>query len=275
MFDYILNAKGYFFWLLVISVICASLERLFTWRRDQGTLRKELWQDVLFLFINGHYFGLVLAYPAGWMIREIGSLCIATGFPQPGQLHLISHGPVWVQFLVFLVLRDLMEWGVHNLLHRVPWLWQFHKLHHSIVHMDWAGNFRFHWMETIVYSSLTWLPLTALGVQSQILLPIAAVSTLVGHLNHANVRFNYGPLKYIVNSPRMHIWHHDEVMHLNGGQNFGVVLSLWDWIFGTAYMPRDLETPQRLGFAKLDQFPNGLFSRLTYPLSRLWRRARE
>ncbi len=273
MLSYIWNTQGYFFWLLVVSAICVFLERLFAWRREQKTLRKDLWQDVILLFFNGHYFGLLLAYPAGWLVREIGGLFRLANLPLPGQIELLGQTPLWLQFVVFLVMRDLIEWGVHNLLHRVPWLWQFHKLHHSIIEMDWIGNFRFHWMETVIYSAITWLPLTILGVRAEILLPIAVVSTLIGHLNHANVRFDYGPLRYIINSPRMHIWHHDKVMHLKSGQNFGIVFSLWDWIFRTVYMPRDREQPETLGFEKLGEFPAGLLSRLTYPLSGLWNRA--
>jgi sterol desaturase/sphingolipid hydroxylase (fatty acid hydroxylase superfamily) len=99
------------------------------------------------------------------------------------------------------------------------------------------------------------------------------VSTLIGHLNHSNLRWDYGPLRYLVNSPRMHIWHHDEIMHYKGGQNFGIVLSVFDWVFKTAYMPEDEEQPDRLGFSDLPQFPKGLFSRLFYPLSVFLRNA--
>jgi sterol desaturase/sphingolipid hydroxylase (fatty acid hydroxylase superfamily) len=271
MFDFLWNTSGYFFWLLVVSALCIFLERVFTWRREQKPLRKELWQDVAFLFINGHYFGLLLAYPTAWLIRETGLFFNFIDIPSPKEVALVSQAPQWLQFIVFIVARDFLEWCVHNLLHRVPFLWQFHKLHHSIVQMDWIGNFRFHWMEIIIYSALTWLPLTLLGVSPEILLPCAIVTTLIGHLNHANVKWDYGPLRYIVNSPRMHIWHHDEVMHFRNGQNFGVVLSVWDWILGTAHMPRDIDQPRRIGFHKIDSFPTDLISRLTYPLSTLWR----
>jgi len=53
----------------------------------------------------------------------------------------------------------------HNLLHRVPWLWTFHKVHHSITTMDWIGNWRFHWMEIVVYKTLQWLPLAWLKMR--------------------------------------------------------------------------------------------------------------
>ena len=65
--------------------------------------------------------------------------------------------------------------------------------------------------------------------------------------------------------PRFHVWHHDVVLHGRAGQNFGVVFSLWDWLFGTAYRPA-AEHPERLGFSDMDAFPKGLLARLAYPL---------
>ena len=56
-----------------------------------------------------------------------------------------------MQFIAFFLLKDFLEWCIHNLLHRVPWLWEFHKLHHTIEELDWIGNFRFHWMEVVIY----------------------------------------------------------------------------------------------------------------------------
>jgi len=108
--------------------------------------------------------------------------------------------------------------------------------------------------------------LILLGVDSRVILWVAIVGTLIGHLNHSNLRISWGPLRYVINSPRMHVWHHDVIVRGGHGQNFGVVLSLWDWLFGTAYMPED--QPDRLGFEGMDRYPSGLFARLTYPLLR-------
>ena len=99
-----------------------------------------------------------------------------------------------MQFAVLLVLKDLLEWCVHRLLHRVAWLWQFHKLHHSIAELDWIGNIRFHWMEIVVYKSLPYFPLLVLGIDGQVVLWLAIFSTLIGHLNHSNLKIGWGPL---------------------------------------------------------------------------------
>ena len=154
MFNYLWNVQGYFFWLLVVSVICLVLERFFPWRRGQRLFRPQFIQDIFYLFFNGHYFGLVLAIAANWAVHQVNGVFGWWNLPVPGELGVMATVPLWAQFIIFLVFRDFLEWCVHNLLHRVSWLWKFHKLHHSIETMDWIGNFRFHWMESIIYRRL-------------------------------------------------------------------------------------------------------------------------
>ena len=143
---------------------------------------------------------------------------------------------------------------------------EFHKFHHSIEELDWIGNFHFHWGEVVVYKTLSYLPLIVLGVNSHVILIIAILSTLVGDLNHANLPISWGPFRYVLNSPKMHVWHHDVVLHRHGGQNFAIVFSIWDWIFGTVYWPEDEDRPPKLGFKGMEGYPRGLFGRLIYPL---------
>jgi len=116
----------------------------------------------------------------------------------------------------------------------------------------------------MIYKSILYIPLGILGANDNVILAIAVFYTLMGHLNHANLAISWGPLKYVLNSPKMHVWHHDKVMHHKAGQNFGLVLSVWDWIFGTAYMPEG--QPKELGFFEMDRYPRRLLARFVYPL---------
>ena len=260
------DVRGYFFWLLAVSALCWGLERLFAWRWGQKAWRAQFGQDLFWLVFNGHYLGVGLAVVADVVLQRLVVWAGGWPWPAPESLALLKTTPLWLQFVVFLVFKDLLEWGVHNLLHRVPWLWTFHKLHHSIAELDWIGNMRFHWMEVVVYKSLTYLPLVVLGIDGRVILWVAIFGTLVGHLNHANLPWDWGPLRFLFNSPRFHVWHHDVVQHGRGGQNFAVVFSLWDWLFGTAYSPTDRVQPERLGFADDAAFPQKLLPRLLYPL---------
>ena len=268
MLNVIWDTRQYFFWLLVISLTCLVLERLFPWRREQRALRRQFSQDLFWLLFNGHYAGILIAFVVGWLLQQFIAAIPGIAIPPPEQIRLLGSRPLWLQFLLFLVFKDLLEWGVHNLLHRVSWLWSFHKLHHSIEELDWIGNMRFHWMEIAVYKSLTYLPLVMLGVDGCVILWVAIANTLIGHLNHANLHISWGPLRYLLNSPGMHVWHHELIPRGEHGVNFAVVFSLWDWIFGTAHMPSG--QPARLGFHDMDAFPSGLLGRLLYPLAHLW-----
>lgn len=270
MLQIIWDTRGYFFWLLVVSALCLVLERIWPWRKRQGMLRRQFGQDLLWLFFNGHYAGLLVASVAAFLFAWA-----PPAIDRGKALSLIAGQTLLVQFVVFFVMKDLLEWAIHNLLHRVPWLWEFHKVHHSIQELDWIGNFRFHWMEVVVYQGLTYFPLIVLGVDGGVILVIAVVGTLIGHLNHSNIDISWGPLRYVINSPRMHVWHHDHDLpagrHL--GVNFAICLSVWDWIFGTAYWPSREQSPEqqphRVGFRGEEQFPRGFFGRFFWPLSRL------
>lgn len=269
MLNILWNTRGYFFWLMVVSVFCWVLERLAPWRPQQKAFRKQIAQDFFWLVFNGHYAGVAVGFIGAWMLQQLVPLLGKWNVPAPESIQLLAGSPWWLQFTVFLVFKDFLEYFVHILLHRVPALWEFHKLHHSIQELDWIGNMRFHWMEIVVYKSLTFLPLVMLGVKGSILLWLAIVSTLIGHLNHSNLNFRWGPFGYVINSPRMHVWHHDVILHGEYGKNFGVIFCLWDWLFGTAYLPAGKDQPEQLGFESMDRFPEGLLLRLIYPASRI------
>lgn len=256
----------YYFWLIGTSLVVFILERLRPWRREQKVLREGIGQDLFWLVFNGHFLGLLLAMLTGHVVQLFNSFLFSLGLPVPESLALAAGLPLWLQFIIFFLIKDFVEWNIHRTLHRVPWLWEFHKLHHSIRDMDWIGNFRFHWGEVIVYKTLSYLPLTILGVDGGVILAIAVIGTLMQDLNHANIRLDWGPLRYVLNSPAMHIWHHDTEMHGKGGQNFGIVLSTWDWLFGTVYWPKDREEPKELGFDGLDEFPRGIVGRFAWPI---------
>jgi sterol desaturase/sphingolipid hydroxylase (fatty acid hydroxylase superfamily) len=179
----------------------------------------------------------------------------------------VAGWPLLAQVAVFLVLADFLQWCIHNLLHRVPWLWTFHKVHHSIDTMDWIGNFRFHWMEIVVYKALQWLPLAWLNASSEAVLAVAVVTTIWGDLNHSNLDVGLGPLGYLLNSPRMHLWHHDQSTEGGVAKNFGIVFSVWDFLFGTAYWPRE-RSPLQIGYPGDGEMPRSLPGQLLWPLAR-------
>jgi sterol desaturase/sphingolipid hydroxylase (fatty acid hydroxylase superfamily) len=76
------------------------------------------------------------------------------------------------------------------LLHRVEWLWQFHKVHHSVEEMGFAAHLRYHWMETIVYRTIEYIPLALLGIGLYDFFIIHIFALAIGHYNHSNFRID-------------------------------------------------------------------------------------
>ena len=255
----------YVYWLTGLSLVFLAIERLRP-RHQQAVLRDGIWTDAFYLIFNGHWLGVGLSKLANPLVEALDHSLDSAGLLELAYLAVASGLPAWAQFLVALFVIDLAQWCIHNLLHRVPILWEFHKVHHSIQTMDWAGSMRFHWVEVVFYKSLSYPLLALLGFDATVLFALAVVGTAIGHFNHANLSVSIGPLKYLFNSPQMHIWHHVHGEHGPINRNFGINLSLWDWLFGTAYLPDEL--PKRLGFEGIEGFPATVPRQLLYPVVR-------
>lgn len=103
----------------------------------------------------------------------------------------------------------------------------------------------------IFYNAALYVPAALLGVAGTVALSVGVFDTLIGHFAHANLRWRIGWLKYVINSPEMHLWHHNHPECGPVNRNFALTLSVWDWLFGTARAPS--EAPTRLGLPPTDQ----------------------
>ena len=259
--------------LLVLSGLMFALERFFPWRPEQKQLRAKLWSDVIHLVFNGHFLGILLAgLAAVWILPSVDRWLGTQGLTDSVYRNAAVDWPLWLQIIVALVVLDFVQWCVHRMLHRVPALWELHKAHHSVQdeEMDWIVSFRFSWLEVIVYKTVLYLPLVFFGFLWEALMFHAIFGTAIGHLNHSHLDVGHGPWRYILNSPRMHIWHHYYEGDAKTTVNYGIIFSAWDWIFGTAKMPS--EPPPRLGFRGVETYPDNFFSQEVWPLQRLWPR---
>ena len=253
-------------WLFGFSLLFVAIERLWPQRR-QPLFRRGIASDVAYLIFNSEYLGLFVGLVS---IRTIGALDRGLDLAHLRQVFYMGAmggQPVWFQFLVLLVTFDFSQWLIHNALHRAPLLWRFHQVHHSVEEMDWIGNWRFHWAEVVFYRSLLYVPAAFFGFSGVVMFWCGVLDTLIGHFAHSNLRFHIGPLKYLFNSPEMHIWHH---AHPNSGpidRSFGITLSIWDWVFGTAHLPATKD-PDRLGFAGIESYPRNIFGQWLAPFVR-------
>ena len=248
----------YAVWLFGLGLFFLLLERAKPSRPNQRILRNGFWQDLGFLIFNSEYLGLLIGLVAIHLTRVFDPLV---------SWQVLAGQPLWVQLPILILVLDLMQWVVHNLMHRVPWLWEFHKLHHSAEEMDWLSNWRFHGVESVVYRSLLYVPAAFLGCSGEAMFWFGVLNTCVGHFAHANSDVSIGFLRFVFNHPQMHRWHH---AHPDSGppdRNFGILLSVWDWLFDTAYLPEG-RTPHRYGFAGMERYPLNAAGRLIAPFYR-------
>ncbi len=260
---------NYFYWLIGLSISVWLLEIIMPWRKKQSIIRKDFWLDGFYMFFNFFLFSLILYNGlSNVAVKAFNDFLHLFGLKNIVAIE-ISSLPVFLQLAIAFVVADFIHWNVHRLLHRVPWMWEFHKVHHSVKEMGFAAHLRFHWMETIFYKTIQYIPLAMIGFGIDDFFIIHIIAVTIGHLNHANLSWNYGALKYIINNPNMHIWHHAKALPENHkyGVNYGISLSVWDYIFKTCYVPksgRDIE----LGFEEDEKFPKSFQSQIIYPLTK-------
>lgn len=255
---------NYFWGLIIISLVVWMLEILFPWRKDQSIFRRDFWLDGFYMFFNFFLFAIAIS----GFYKLLGLLFSDLGIKQ-SSLALIdmSQFPSWLQLLIFFLILDFVQWFTHILLHKYSFLWKFHQIHHSVKEMGFAAHLRYHWMENVFYKPLKTFGVMILGgFEPEQAYIVHFFSIAIGHFNHANIKITWGPLKYFLNNPVMHLYHHaHDLPDGKYGVNFGISLSLWDYIFKTDYIPEDSGSIE-LGFEGDEKIPNSFWRQITYGL---------
>jgi sterol desaturase/sphingolipid hydroxylase (fatty acid hydroxylase superfamily) len=247
--------------LLASGFLFAPLERLVPHRRDQRLFRPE-WREDLFYFLVSSMFVQVLAFltlaPAEIINAHTGSWQALRA--------AIASLPVALQFVIVLVVSDLLQYAYHRALHQVPFLWGFHAVHHSARSMDWLAGSRLHLADVIGLRAVTSLPLFTLGFSPAVMQAYIGFIYVWSSLLHANVGGDFNRLGHWIATPRYHHWHHAlEAEAVD--TNFAIHFPWIDKLFGTFHLPHG-RWPQAYGIA--EALPKGYAGQFLYP----WRRGR-
>jgi sterol desaturase/sphingolipid hydroxylase (fatty acid hydroxylase superfamily) len=165
--------------------------------------------------------------------------------------------------------------------HRVPVLWWFHTVHHGQRELNQWTNDRIHPMDYVVGALIRFVPVTLIGVSAHAIVGYAVVTAWYTRLYHANIRSNFGLLRFVLVTPQSHRVHHS-LRPEHQDTNFGVLFSVWDHLFGTQCRDYDVypETgvadptfPQERGWAGTLGL-RAFVAQQLYPLRLLWRGAR-
>jgi len=230
--------QNYFWGLVLISLIVWGLEILFPWRKTQKIIRKDFSLDVFYMFFNFFLFTILIS----GFYKGISMVLSQIGIEKTSFIFLnLNRLPQSGQLFVFFVVLDFVKWFTHVLLHKFSFFWQFHQIHHSVKEMGFAAHLRYHWMENILYKPFKTLAVMLLGgFEPDQAYIVHFIAITIGHLNHSNIKITWGPLKYVLNNPVMHLYHHAyQLPKGKFGVNFGISLSVWDYLFKTNYIPEE------------------------------------
>jgi sterol desaturase/sphingolipid hydroxylase (fatty acid hydroxylase superfamily) len=245
--------------MVATGLMFAPLERFVPLRKDQRLFRPE-WREDLFYYLVSSMMVQLITFlalsPSSYINAEISTL---------DPIRSAIGGLPWlVQFLLAMLLTDLVQYWFHRLFHRVPFLWGFHAVHHSAKNMDWLAGSRMHFVEIILLRSVTSLPLLTFGFLPSVMQAYVAMVYVYASLVHANVRGDFNWLGKWIVVPRFHHWHH--AIEAEGvDKNFAIHFPWLDRLFGTHYLP-DGKWPS--GYGVPEKVPNGYLAQFRYPFAR-------
>jgi sterol desaturase/sphingolipid hydroxylase (fatty acid hydroxylase superfamily) len=245
----------------VIAVVFIPLERLFPFHPKQRLFRAQMILDLLHYFVGG-----IIIIVFVWLTYNIMPIIFGWAGNYVSPLSL-AHLPGWAQFVVFEAGWTFLGYWLHRFMHVWGPLWRFHSIHESPPELDWLSSFRLHPLVPILFQVLTIMPLWLLEVHQPVAMAYTIYAYVTAHVQHANVVFPIGPLKYILPTPEFHRWHHSRARNPDGSEtlvlvNFGQY-PIWDLLFGTFYLPAN--RPTEYGNIDSDRIPTSYIAQLAYP----------
>ena len=247
----------------VLGAVFGVLQRFWPAVPGLHRTRAALTTDLVYWLLTplltrplGRIAVIVAVAPALWLLgRSLERDQLLHGFGPAAAL------PGWLQAILIVVLGDFVGYWMHRAFHRGR-LWPFHAVHHAARELTWTAAVRVHPLNEALSRMVQAVPFVALGFSPLVVGAYLPFLTFFAILLHANVRWDFGPLRHVVASPTFHRWHHADE-GLARDRNFAGLLPLWDWLFGTLYLPRGVQ-PQRFG-AQGEDVPDGWLAQQLFP----------
>ena len=240
--------------ILILACVFIPLERLLPLHKDQGTLRRNWANDLIYLLFNG------FVVRAGSTLLFGSIMAAYRTYVSPSDTEWVASLPLIFQVIAVIVIADIGYYIAHRSFHAVPFLWKFHSVHHSIEEMDWLATHRVHPVDQILSNAMSLLPIYFIGFSPMAVAIYLTIYQAQALLVHSNVRINFGPLKYVFASPEYHHWHHANQPEAYD-RNFAAQLSIIDVVAGTMFMPK--HGPQKYGLT--EKMPAFYHQQMLYP----------
>ncbi|WP_298737051.1 sterol desaturase family protein [uncultured Chitinophaga sp.] len=158
-----------------------------------------------------------------------------TGSTQFGLLYWLGV-PAWLHVILALLMLDFLgAYLIHLVLHKVAWMWHFHKIHHIDTSIDVTSALRHHPVESVFRVAALIVAVVSMGIPIWMVMLYQSVSALMSQFNHANIKLpgwlDKG-LSWVIVSPDMHKVHHSRYQP-ETDSNYANIFSIWDRMLGT------------------------------------------
>ncbi|PBB22899.1 MULTISPECIES: sterol desaturase family protein [unclassified Mesorhizobium] len=244
--------------LLICALIFVPLEHFLALRTQQKIFRKGLGTDVIYALVNGAFLKICI------FLMAAGAMGVSASLVPEKVTMTVSGQATWLQVIEIIILADLGVYASHRAFHAIPALWRFHAIHHGIEELDWMVAFRAHPVDQIITKAASLLPVFFLGFSLEAIAVYFIIATGHALLLHANVRMNFGPLKWVIASPQFHHWHHADQRDAYD-KNFASHLAIIDALFGTFHIPGS-RMPEKYGVD--EPIPTNYVGQHGYPFVR-------
>jgi sterol desaturase/sphingolipid hydroxylase (fatty acid hydroxylase superfamily) len=246
--------------LLLTGLVFIPFESWFPRHHKQGIFRYEWREDLFYYFLSS-----MLVQIMTWLsLMPANTLFAITSWS--AFRAWVAGLPFVVQLLAIMMLTDFVQYWVHRMFHRIPFLWHFHAVHHSAQCMDWMAGARMHFFEILILRGTTVIPMIVLGFDQAAVNAYLLIVYLFATFVHSNIGIRFGWIERLLVTPRFHHWHHGiekEAIDVN----FAVHFPWLDRLFGTHHMPEKNRWPEGYGISG-HPVPKGYWAQFLHPFRR-------
>lgn len=177
--------------------------------------------------------------------------------------------PLWQQLLLAIFIADIGITLAHFASHRIGVLWRLHAVHHSVKRMYGFNGLMKHPLHQFIETVAGSTPLLLMGISQDVLALLVVAVVLQLLLQHSNVAYFTGPLKYLLVINVVHRFHHLKTAE-EGDVNFGLFTTLTDWFIGTYFYDKRRTIGEGdLGIGDQPDYPVGYLKELVMPFRKL------
>ncbi|GLR68128.1 hypothetical protein GCM10010909_28090 [Acidocella aquatica] len=234
-FDWALVCVYGMFAVIVTYAICWPLEHLFP--IEHWDNKKAVAVDVFYTFVSRVGVIPVISFLLFYQVQTwFSGMLVSAGFIPPTLETMFPalFGHPLVTFLCYALILDLADYWRHRLSHSFRAWYALHALHHAQRQMSFWSDDRNHLFDDVISFFWFFAIGLAIGIPPLQFPLLILLLRFIESFSHANIKMSFGPLEYILVSPRFHRLHHALRAAGRGSFNYGGVFTIWDIIFRTA-----------------------------------------